>query len=72
MHIAGYEFLMEPKESAGSHQILSVQVGSGDETRDYKMYMVQLTEVHGMIYTCYVKVVMRLQQNDSAVLKLFC
>ena len=34
MHIAGYEFLMKPKESAGCHQTLSLLVGSGDETRE--------------------------------------
>ena len=32
MHTASYEFLMKPKESAGCHQTLSAQVGSGDET----------------------------------------
>ena len=32
MHTASYEFLMEPKESAGCHQTLSMRVGSGDET----------------------------------------
>ena len=32
MHIASYEFLMKPKESAGCHQTLSARVGSGDET----------------------------------------
>ena len=32
MHTASYEFLMKPKESAGCHQTLSSQVGSGDET----------------------------------------
>ena len=33
MHIASYEFLMNPKESAGCHQTLSARVGSGVETR---------------------------------------
>ena len=32
MHTASYEFLMKLKESAGCHQTLSTQVGSGDET----------------------------------------
>ena len=32
MHTASYEFIMKPKESAGCHQTLSAQVGSGDET----------------------------------------
>ena len=34
MHTASYEFLMKLEESAGCHQTLSSQVGSGDETRN--------------------------------------
>ena len=38
MHTASYEFLMKPKESAGCHQTLSAQVGSGDETTRQRRY----------------------------------
>ena len=32
MYTASYEFLIKLKESAGCHQTLSAQVGSGDKT----------------------------------------
>ena len=36
MHTANHEFVMKPKKSAGCHQTLSSQVGSGYDTRPGK------------------------------------
>ena len=55
---------MKPKESAGCHQTLSVQVGSGDETNTPQKPMVQLTcTPSSMIFPILTSLMGRMEQG---------
>ena len=49
MHIASFEFLISPKESVENHKTLSLQVGSGDETKPEAVSQVKKVMIYGSL-----------------------